>query len=174
MFRTFLLLLCLFVVGCASRPEPSVIISENPSDRMLTEENFKHAMSRYLRNGGGPIVSTYNIVLADLNGDHIPEGLLLMNTPFGTWCKAYGCTLFIFEQQNGVITLNSRIEQVRGPLFLHDTGNSWTSIITRQDGINREARYIALENKGIGYPAFTLNAPNYNGRSPHSGQSFFY
>ncbi|MGB1076926.1 MAG: hypothetical protein ACPG05_01355, partial [Bdellovibrionales bacterium] len=59
--------------------------------------------------------------------------------------------------------MNSRIEPVRGPLFIHNSGDQWKSIITRQYGINREARYIELKNMGNGYPAFALNAPDYRG-----------
>ncbi len=183
--RIFLILLCLICSACGSshKTVPQNMASLN--ETMLTEEDFKHAVTHYLQSGGGPAVSTYDIVMTDLNGDYIPEGLVIMNTPFGTWCHNAGCTLLIFEAKKyriegqeedyRKITLNSRIEPIRTPLFIHNAeGQKWKTILVQQDGLNRDARYIELKNEGRGYPAFTLNAPSYHGNNPHSGQSYFY
>ena len=174
MISRFSIIIMLFLlVACSATVAPKHQVS-TPEKKLLTEADFKQAVRRYLENGGGPVVSTYEVVLADLNGDNKQEGLVMMNTPFNTWCHLAGCTLLIFEEQGNNISLNSRVEPIRGPLFIHDTGDKWKSIVSRQYGINRDARYIQLENTGYGYPAFTLNAPNYNGASPQSGFSYFY
>ncbi len=165
-----------FFLLCTACSSPQSI--ENtisiPINNMLTEQDFREAVTDYLYKGGGPAVSTYDIVMTDLNGDHSPEGLVMMNTPFKTWCKATGCTLLIFEEKQRKISLHSRIEPIRGPLFLHDTEGTWKSIVTRQYGLNRDPRYIELQNEGTGYPAFTLNALDYQGHDPHAGASYFY
>ncbi len=175
MMRLILIFICLSIVGCSTRQDTITTPQGISTEVILTEADFRQAMTEYLYNGGGPAVSTYDVVLADLNGDNRPEGLIMMNTPFGTWCQLAGCSLFIFENHGNRISLNSRVEPVRGPLFLHKKPNSkWKTIVTRQDGINREARYIELTNTGNGYQAFTLNASDYYGSRPQSGESYFY
>ena len=175
MIRSLVTFTLIFLTACGSSKEPATKSVALEKERLLTESDFKQAVSAYLRNGGGPMVSTYDIALVDLNGDYRPEGLVMMNTPFSTWCHLAGCTLLIFEaHSNNKITLNSRIQPIRGPLFFHGTEGKWKKIVARQDGINRDARYIELKNTGTGYPAFTLNAPDYYGSRPQSDESYFY
>jgi len=162
------------LVGCGGNSSAPQSQASLLSDFILTETDYSNATRAYLQNGGGPVVSTYDIVLADLNGDHIPEGLVMMNTPFKTWCNIAGCTLLIFEAKGQDIALNSRIHAIRGPLFIHDTGHPWHSIVTRLDGIGQTARYIELQNNGQGYPKAPFTAANFYGHSPQSGKGYFY
>lgn len=164
----------LFLIGCGSGASYNPPAQPRIDDFILTEADFKQATQTYLRNGGGPMVSTYDIVMTDLNNDYLSEGLVMMNTPFNTWCNAAGCTLLIFEAKGQNIVLNSRIEPIRGPLFIEEAPYGWKSLIVRQDGMNRDARYIELKNTGNGYPAMTLNSLDYHGEILKSGRGIFY
>ncbi|MGB1076925.1 MAG: hypothetical protein ACPG05_01350, partial [Bdellovibrionales bacterium] len=93
MIKFFLSISALLVlVACGSTSHAPHSQMEALEDKLLTENDFRLAVRHYLENGGGPNVSTYNIVLSDLNGDNVPEGLVMMNTPFNTWCHLAGCT----------------------------------------------------------------------------------
>jgi hypothetical protein len=172
--KIFILLISMFLFACGSPKTHVPIIEDHQDPKMITEVEVRNAVKAYLQNGGGPIASTYNVVLADLNGDHAQEGIVMMNTPFNTWCASSGCTLLVFENSNGKITLNSRIEQIREPLYIHDTNDTWHSIVSRHDGGSNQAIYIELKNTGLGYPSSSFGATPYQGNNPRSGLGYFY
>ena len=174
--RLFVFVLITFsLYGCGSNDVYEVTDAPLLEEFVLKKSDFKLATWTYLHNGGGPRASSYKIIMTDLNGDHVPEGLVMMNTPHSHWCSAAGCTLLIFEARGRDIVLNSRIEPIRGPLFLHDTGaSSWKTIVTRQDGLGQRAHYIQLENNGTGYLRNTLSAPHFEGYTPQTSNSLFY
>lgn len=175
MIKHFIALLLLLLLTACGTPPVEKAISPYIEPRTITENDVRQATRTYLQNGGGPVASTYHVALADLNGDHIPEGLVMLNTPFNTWCGQSGCSLLIFEQKNdGTIRLNNRIEQVREPIYIHETSQKWHSIVFRHDGVNRDAIYIELQNNGTGYPSTSVRAPPYRGSSPRSGLGLFY
>jgi hypothetical protein len=164
----------MFFVSCANAPKRSNTPIAD-LEKILTERDFRQAVIKYLEKTGQPVSSTYDVVLVDLNGDYREEALIMMNTPFSTWCNIAGCTLLIFENTlPNDIKIHSRIEPVREPIFVKNANNKngWKTLITRQDGLNRKARYIKIENNGYGYDAMALNADTYHGNLNNSQRYF--
>lgn len=106
-----------------NRPEES----QDPQNIETT--GVSDALTAYFVAQDAPLDSAYQVDYLDLDGDRIPDALVLLQGPF--WCGLRGCPLLVFRGvSDNVFVYLSRIEPVREPILLGDRRtNGWRDLI---------------------------------------------
>lgn len=121
-------------------------IQLNGSDNFAADVD--QAIRHYFAIHRTPLNNTrYRWLKYDLNHDGRDELLAMMN-----WCDSTGCTLLVFEQQQGQWRFNSRVASMTAPLQLgtHSTYN-WQDIIVNPEQTQGNKQQHRLSYSGVSY-----------------------
>ena len=128
---------------------------QDPKDEQLTA-----AVTDFIQIQNAPPQSTYDFVRVDLNGDGRRDGIVLFKLPHTHWCGWDGCGMAVFQASNDDFTPMATINNVRGPIYVSNTGNQgWRDIIVRTSGTNLPDKNVVMAFNGQSYPQSPLLAP---------------
>lgn len=117
------------------------------------EPVFRAAMKQYLAQQGAPASSQYEYVRQDLDGDGRREAIVMLQSPFYTWCSGDGCKMVILKAFNDHFSVASEIAPVRGPLLISDTRTKgWRDLVVRVSGRQMRPKDVAMKFDGRSYP----------------------
>ncbi len=156
MFRLFLVSVSMTLAACGTVQQTSRASHGPPKQTVadLSDGVFQDAVKMYLDACKGPQSSQYEYSREDLDGDGRREGIILLESPFYSWCTVDGCRMVIFKAEEKQFSVLSEISPVRGPLLLSDTRtNGWRDIVMRVSGrTGWAAKDVALKFNGATYP----------------------
>lgn len=129
----------------------------DPSDKQLEE-----SVRKFLENTGAPAVSRYDFRRFDLNTDGRRDALILLKTPYGTWCDIHGCTMLIFKAFDDHFRLVNAVRPIREPVYISKKrSHGWSNLLVRVSGRREKAKYVVLRFDGRQYPKNPEKLPPY-------------
>jgi hypothetical protein len=106
------------------------------------------AVSAYVINKGDDSVPEYKHAIVDLNDDHMPDAVVLLQGPI--WCGSGGCRMLVFKGRDGGYTLHSTSTVSREPIRLSpEKSHGWHTLIVHTKG----AGDVLMTHGNKGYPA---------------------
>ena len=165
---------CLMLAGCGGSeggPAPAALNAPAPvsltpqrdatADAALTApvdvDELRKAAERY-RVTKQRSISHYDHIGADLNGDGVPEAIVLFSGQ--DWCVKTGCSLVVFQQGQAGYRPVSHITRVRPPILVGpDSSFGWRDLIVDTGGGAAPLRTVRLAFSGKGYPINALLQP---------------
>ncbi len=119
--------------------------------------------------GGNPAVDTalkaryggasaYEYAMADLNGDAIPDAVVLFKGP--EWCGSGGCNMVILRgTKDGFVFVSSSTITRQPVRLLKETKNGWRSLSVSIAGGGVEAGEVLMRFNGKRYPGNPTTQP---------------
>jgi hypothetical protein len=112
----------------------------------------------------GAEAPSYQLAAPDLNGDSVPDALVLLGGP--TFCGSGGCTLLIFERAVSGYRLVSRSTVTREPIYLlPEATNGWRTLAVTIGGGGIATAKALLRFNGVVYPPNPTVEPLANAES---------
>ncbi len=112
----------------------------------------KQAISEYFKYKKAPLFSQYNFIRKDLNNDGLEDAIVYINTPYGYWCNAHGCTVLIMKAHNQGLSIVGEIKSVRQPFSIEKSRtNGWNDISFYISGRKEKAYTARLSFNGSQY-----------------------
>jgi hypothetical protein len=110
-------------------------------------------LRRFVETRDHSRTTRYSAVFTDLNGDRIPEAIVLLRS--GGWCGSGGCTTLILTQSKSSWKIVTRLTITRPPIrVLKESTNGWRNITVWVEGGGIYPGYEALLRfDGSSYPS---------------------
>jgi hypothetical protein len=127
------------------------------------------SLQQFLRHGGWGVPGSYTASLRDLNGDGVPEAVVLLAGP--DWCGSGGCTLLVARQGAATWQVVSKTTLVHPPVVaLAREHSGWRSLGVTVGGGGVALHPVALDFQAGGYPSNATRAPASPASSASSGE----
>ena len=126
-------------LGCAAL---SPAYAEAPPSALAT------AVSAYVINKGDDSLPEYKHAIVDLNDDHVPDAVVLLQG--STWCGSGGCRMLVFKGREGGYALHSTSTVSREPIRVSpEKSHGWHTLIVHTKG----AGDVLMTHDNKGYPS---------------------
>ena len=137
-----------FAFFVAIPPARSQTARERPASSELVE-----FLRRFVETRDNRRTTRYIAAFADLNGDGIPEAIVLLRS--GAWCGSGGCTTLILTRNKSSWKIVAKLTITRPPIrVLKDATNGWRNITVWVQGGGIQDGYEALLRfDGHSYPS---------------------
>lgn len=134
----------------------------------LDEAALRKAIANYTVNKERE-PSAYRLAGADLNGDGVPEALVLFEGK--DWCVTTGCSLAVFKSGTHGYRAAFRTVRVKAPVIVAQAGNDgWRHLIVMTGGGPAPVRRVLLRFGDGAYPSNALLQPEVPERADVEGE----
>jgi hypothetical protein len=156
--KKFLLLAAalLSLTACGSMHEAHLNSPSNQKVAVVdpSDEVMRASLVSYLKAHNEPVSSQYEYVRKDLTGDGRRDAIVMLESPFYSWCNLNGCKMLVFKASDKSFAPIAEIAPVRGPLLVSESRtNGWRDLVIRISGRDDlETKNVDLKFDGRTYP----------------------